>query len=129
MKLTLYDLDALIRQKTNNEQKAFYTNQEAALFEGEKGFLLAYFNSKYSECNSTDDTVELELLDIDATDDVWYSFDNLTVTAADIKTAPSKEIDSVEFFHARNINGREMMQFLRLKSALQEIGLPEINKI
>jgi len=122
MKLTLYDIDQFIRKKTDNKQKAHYSIQEATIIEGNAGVLLIFFNCDYREFESLDDVVNIELMEID-NDDPVFSFESLEITLRELKEkAPSKEIDSDEYFHGKNYNFSAQKKFLELKKALSDIG-------
>jgi hypothetical protein len=124
MKLTLYNLDKLIREKSNNEEKAYYSNQECAIIEGTFGFVLAYFNCNYITCESADDMIELELLAADSDDDQFFAHGNIELTIREIiKNAPATEIDSHDFFHRKDYNFHEQKKFIELKQVLNTIGV------
>lgn len=104
MKLTLYDLDALARKLTDNKQKAYYSNQEVAIIEGDTGVVLAYFNCSCEKFDSLNSMVYIELLDIDASVYEYIASDRIEISIREIKeAAPSKEIDACDFFHTRDI--------------------------
>ena len=123
MKLTLYDIDQFIRKKTDNKQKAHYSIQEATIIEGNAGVLLIFFNCDYREFESLDDVIDINLMEIDNDNPDFFSYKSLETTLRELKEkAPSKEIDSNEYFHGKNYNFSAQKKFLELKKALSDIG-------
>lgn len=130
MKLTLYNIDKLIREKTNNKTKAYYTNQECAIVEGTFGFVLAYFDCNYITCESADEPINIDLLDADSDDEQFFAHDDIELTIREIiKNAPAKEIDSHDFFHTKDYNFHEQKKFIELKQVLITIGVPINNDL
>ena len=125
MKLTLYNIDKYIREKTHNARKAYYTNQEAVIIEGTFGFIIAYFDCNFITCESPSEKIDIEMLYSDNGDQEFYPNGYLELSVEEIiKNAPSKEIDSHDFFHAKDYNFHEQKKFIELKQALIVIGVP-----
>ena len=126
MKLTLYNIDQLIKNKTDNKHKAFYYNQECVIVQGPLGIVVAYYDCSFNSYKSLENEMTVEMLDGDSGTDELMACGLMELTLREIvETAPNKEIDSDDFFHKKDTTFSEQKKFIKVLQAFNKICIAD----
>ena len=117
--ITVYDLDAYFHAE--HQMEAFRYKQ-VAIFEGEKGIVLAEAEAVHKIVDSLSDTVDIPVNKLPEPGKVWLIANYMcTISIDEILKAPSCEMPFVDFFKRRDYNPRCQSNFKTLLQSLTAI--------
>ena len=124
MNVYLYDINALVMKRTQNEFKAYYGDEERVIIAGTNGLLVASFNGEVLPFNTPGSEYHINVLKNEDNPDVQIPDDNITVQLREIlEDAPRTEVDSRKYFHKRAASPEDKEHFIELRMELELIGV------
>lgn len=119
-KLKIYDLDAFLRAECGLEA---FRYQKVAIFEGERGVVVAEHEAVHKLEESLSSVIEIGANKPARPGTIWIlPTYTVSVSIAEIKTAPYEEMTMDTFFDRRTYNIRCMDNWSTLLRSLSDIG-------